>query len=461
MRKIILFLVLILSIIFFSIISLRYYHSSKAVAIKANLVIDTKKILGPVFPNWKAIAQGGEEPGVRMFQNIIPQMTELKSRYIRLDHIYDFYNVVGGSSGNLVFDWKMLDATICDILSTGAKPFLALTYMPTVISNNGTVIGRPKDWNDWAIIVQQTIERYSGMSSQLCDGRFTGVPDIYYEVWNEPDLEMFGKWSKSEYNTLYNYSSQGASRAKNVYTFLLGGPAITSLYENWIKTLLGYVDSNNLRFDFISWHHYTTNPDDYTKDLVDLESWLTELPLKYRNLPKVISEWDYDSSYNPKADKDGGAAYTIASIRNLTSKGLELAFSFEVKDGPTPSWGILTYTGEKKPRYYALKLLNILQGLQLQIVGEGTFVQAISSFNPINNTVGLVLVNYDPQNTNIELVPVNFINLTNGGYQLTMTYTNGEVVNFKDLVVTDGQLQRSILMQPNMVIGLELQKMSP
>ena len=459
MRTIIILFVLIASLIFFAIITLRYYHPSKATVVKSNLIIDTKKVLGPVFPNWKAIAQGGEESGVRMFQNVLPQMTELQSRYIRLDHLYDFYDVVSQDGGSLRFTWDSLDATICDILSTGAKPFLALTYMPTVISDNGTVIGRPKDWTDWSIIVQMTIERYSGKTSQLCGGKFTGVPDIYYEVWNEPDLETFGKWSKGEYFKLYNYASQGANRAQDVYPFMLGGPAITSLYENWIKSFINYVDNNNLKLDFISWHRYTTNPDDYTKDLTDLESWLASLPLKYRNITKVISEWSYDSSHNPKSDIDGSGAYTVASIRNLMNKGLELAFSFEVKDGPTPSWGILSYTGEKKPRFYALRILNLLKGLQLQVDGEGTFVRAIASFNPVDNKISVVLVNYDPNNSNNELVPLTFANIADGNYQMILTYTNNQTVTFNDLVAAGGRLQRSILMNPNMVIGVELQKL--
>ncbi len=460
MKKIIIILFIITLLILSPIFFLRYFKSfSKAIDVKANLIIDTKKITGPVFPNWKAIAQGGEEPGVRMFQNVLPQMTELQTRYIRLDHLYDFYNVVSRDGGNLKFNWENLDATVCDILSVGAKPFFSLTYMPTVISTDGTVIGRPKDWDEWATVVQKTIERYSGKNSQLCGGKFTGVENIYYEVWNEPDLESFGHWSKSEYLTLYNYSSQGASLAQNTFPFMLGGPATTALYENWVKTFVNYVDSNNLKLDFISWHHYTVNPEDYTNDLIQLESWLYDYPPKYKNITKIVSEWGYDSSYNPIAETDDGAAYTIASIRNLMNKGLEMAFSFEVKDGPTPRWGVLSYTGEKKPRFYALRFLNLLQGLQLQVVGEGTYIKAISSFYPPTGKISLVLVNYDKDQKNNELVPITFINITDGNYQMILTYTNGQTVTFKDLVVTGGQLQRSILMRPNMVMGLELQKM--
>jgi len=451
-------IILCITPIFFLLV---FQYVSRATAIKANLVIDTKKIVSPIYPNWQAIAQGGEEPGVRMFQNVIPQMTELQPRYIRLDHLYDFYNVVNGSSGNLSFDWSQLDATVCDILATGAKPFLSLGYMPSVISSDGSPIGVPNNYGDWSTVVQKTIEHYSGVNSRIC-GQATGIVDVYYEVWNEPDLESFGSWKYwggKNYLALYQASSNGANQAQNTHRFLLGGPATTALYKNWILALVNFVNANNLRLDFLSWHHYTTNPEDYTKDLVDLNSWLQEVNVKYRNLPKIISEWGYDASYNPLAETDGGASYTIASIRNLVTNGLEMAFSFEVKDGPTPRWGVLSYNGEKKPRFYALRFLNLLKDMQLNIEGEGTYVRAISSFSPATGTVNVVLVNYDPMGKNNELVPITFKNIPDGNYQMILHYTSGNTVNFKDLVAVGGQLQRHILMKPNMVIGLELQKL--
>ncbi len=99
--------------------------------------------------------------------------------------------------------------------------------MPTALSEDGTLISAPKNWEKWTLLVQKTIEHYSGINNRLC-GQITGIwkTDIYYEVWNEPDLETFGKWSiygGKDYKKLYYYSALGAARAKNVYRFHLGG----------------------------------------------------------------------------------------------------------------------------------------------------------------------------------------------------------------------------------------------
>lgn len=430
----------------------------RAAPTKANLVINTKKITSPLFYNWQAIAQGGEEQGVRMLANVIPQLKDLSPRYIRLDHIYDGYNLVSRNGGQLSFNFTQLDQTICDIYATGAKPFLALSYTPEVMSADGTIIGRPSNWNEWSLLVQKTIERYSGRSTVLCGGTVSGdkLSDTYYEVWNEPDL--FGKWSlyggDKDYKTLYYYSALGAQRAQNTYLFSLGGPGITAAYKNWFQVFLKYVDDNKLRIDFISWHHYTKNPNDFIDDVKNIDSWIPQQQYgRYSVLPKMITEWGYDSEPNQIADTNVGAAYTIASIRNLIDQKLKLAFTFEAKDGPAPRWGILSYTGQKKPRYDALKFLNQLTGNRLQIDGEGTFVQAIGSVSP--KKVSVIIVNFDKDNRNTELVPYTFTNLTPGIYDLTATYLSGERSQTQ-VTITGTTLQRNVLLTPNSVVALEL-----
>jgi len=103
---------------------------SRASAIKANIVVDITKTTGPFPDRWKALAQGGEESGVRMLENVVSKISGLYPKYIRLDHIYDFYEVVTrDSSNNLKFDFSKLDKTVCDIYNTGAKPFFSMNFV--------------------------------------------------------------------------------------------------------------------------------------------------------------------------------------------------------------------------------------------------------------------------------------------------------------------------------------------
>lgn len=464
--RLIKFIRILIKIVLFFIIPIilfkTFQYLSKATPIKANIVVDARKISGFINPNWKAIAQGGEEKGVRMLETVVPEVADLFPRYIRIDHIFDYYDVVSrGTDNQLIFDWQQLDQTVCDIFHTGAKPFFSLGYMPSVISEDGSPIAKPKNWQDWALVVKKTVEHYSGQSTRLC-GQVTGswFEDIYYEVWNEPDLETFGKWSHwggdKDYKLLYYYSVLGANQAQNVYRYLIGGPATTAAYKNWFTIFADYILENNLRIDFLSWHHYSTNPDDFYQDLNNLNQWLTdEKYIRFRHLPKIISEWGFDSQPNPVADTDVAAAHAVSSIINIIDQQVELAFTFEIKDGPSPSWGILDYQGEKKPRYFALKLLNILDRNRIKLDGEGDYVKAIASAT--TNKISLILVNYDQKSLNTELVPVTFNNLNIGRYQIIETNLKGKTTTV-NMELTDPTLKKSILMPANAVVAIELIK---
>lgn len=464
LKPILLLLVFLVTLICFTILLFLFFqYSGRASFVKADIVIDLNRSVGPVPNKWKALAQGGEEKGVRMLENVVPQIAALYPQYIRIDHIYDYYDVIQrNASGNLVFNWTKLDETVCDIYHTGAKPFFVLGYMPSALSGDESLISVPKNWDEWALTVQNTIEHYSGQNTKLC-GQIAGswLAGIYYEVWNEPDLETFGAWSHSpggkSYFTLYEYASRGATKAQNVMPFLLGGPATTSLYRNWVYYFLDYVSRNNLKLDFLSWHHYSKNTNDYEQQVIQLNNWLSdERFVKFRSLPRIISEWGFDSHPNEIADTNVGAAHTIAAIRNFFRQDIEAAFLFEIKDGLSPSWGILSYGGQEKPRYKALRLLNLLEGTELFVDGEGTFVSALASTQ--NNVVRAILVNYDGKNTNSELVPVTFLNLTPGTYSMTTEYLDGKTLPVRNISIQGGQLQRQVLMPPNMVVGIELKK---
>lgn len=428
----------------------------------ANIYVDLHNVSGPLPYTWKALAQGGEEAGVDMLSNVVPQTAALAPRYVRIDHIYDFYNVVSLSeTGSLSYNWKNLDRTVCDILEMGAKPFFSLGYMPPSVSKDGTLIGVPKDWGYWQHMVKETIERYSGQNSAVCGPTLdVNLDDVYYEVWNEPDLETFGKWSihggDKDYKKLYYFAALGAKQAQNTKRYFMGGPATTAAYQSWIQILARYAASFNLPLDFISWHHYSNATDDYAADMVKTDQWLKGKEYdKYRSVPRIISEWGYDSNPNPIANSQVAAAHTVAAIRHLVDQKLEMAFAFEIKDGVNPTWGMLTRSGTPKPRYYGLKLLNSLGPRRLVVRGEGSWVKALASQDFQKTAV--VLVNYDRAGQHQEVVPVTITGLTpNVPYTITQKSLQQED---KSVVLTSsstGILSQIISMSPNSVYAIEV-----
>ena len=423
---------------------------SRATGTPANIVVNTTLKLEMLdLSFYHAFSQGGEE-STNMLAPVVAEVSALKPKLIRLDHLYDHYDVVGRQGGTLTFNWSKLDAAVDTILATGAKPLLALSYMPAVIAKDGNIINPPNNWDEWALVVQKTIEHYSGRGGKNITG-------MYYEVWNEPDLAQFGSWRPGTYSTLYRYSSTGASRATNTNRFFLGGPSTTGLYKSWILALVG---SGN-RVDFLSWHTYQRDPTKFAKDQEDIVSWLLPYP-NFTLIPKLITEFGFTGDKSTLYGGPYAAAHAAAVITQLISGGPTYAFSFQPKDGPNQEdgsgWGLLTHETNgkrKKPRYFIYSFIDAMAGQRISLSGLGTWVTGFASTR--DSVIRVLLVNFDTRGTHTENVPVTFGNVTPGTYKLRQRFFLGQDLTFIE-TVTEQSLARNILIPASSVVMLELTK---
>ena len=410
----------------------------------ANIVVDAGVEEGPVHPFWLGFAQGGEEAKNTMLTPTVGKMRRLNPSYIRLDHIFDddYYGVVSGSSGNLQFNWSKLDKAVDDISAMGAKPFLSLGYMPGAIA--GSKIDAPSDWNDWYRLVRATVEHYSGKSEKNISG-------VYYEVWNEPDLETFGGWKRGgdkNYLTLYEYAAKGAMAAENTNQFYIGGPATTGLYRNWVLDLYNFCGRKGLRLDFISWHRYSYNPYQFSRDIIDIRQWLAGKPI-----PRlVISEWGPTPEKSDTYSTSYAAAHAFAVVRQLLDL-VSLTTAFEVKDGPGQGgsgWGLLgheTAGMNEKPRYEAFEWLSEVKGKRLFLAGEGSNVQGWAVRE--NGKIVVYLVNFG-EGGRTENVPVQVKGLTDGNWGVDKEVLGGGKAS-QELAVVGGILRTFIELEQNEV----------
>ena len=388
---------------------------TRASGTKAAIVVDTSSELETITSDfYHAFAQGGEE-SKNMIAPVLSEVTSLTPKIIRIDHIYDYHDVVTKKDGTLIFSFSKLDAIVDSIRATGAVPLLSLSYMPPAIAKDGSVISIPNDWNEWAHVVERTIEHFSGKNERNLTG-------VYYEVWNEPDLEQFGNWKLSgekNYLTLYHYAHIGAQNAKNVQPFFLGGPSTTGLYKNWIIALTKSGD----RVDFYSWHSYLADPKRFLTDQKNLVSWLLPYPNSILK-PTLITEFGPSGSKNTAYGTMYGAAYTASVIRQLISGGPAYLFTFELVDGPSETegkgWGLMTHPNQgkiKKPRFFLYQFLDDMMGKRIQLNGEGTWVTGFATTR--DSTIRTLLINFDAVGTHAETVPITWKNLSPGNYHMT------------------------------------------
>ncbi len=391
----------------------------------ANLVIDA----GTSFPDshyaWKNLAQGGEEKG-RMLGNIVSQVSALHPNYIRIDHVFDFYDIES--------NWTSLDQTITDITSTGAKPFISLSPLPDT----------PINWPSWESKVQNLVQHISGT---------LGINNVYYEVGNEPDL--FGGWKtygNKNYFDLYAHSVAAALRAGGVRPFKIGGPGTTALYDSWAQGFAKFVLANGLRLDFYSWHKYSTNLDNFENNAINASAWLIESGLP-NNIELIISEIGPDSNNNAIYDSGFGAIHAISAAATIEDS-ISKIFTFEIKDGPVNKWGILNHDGVAKPRYNALLFLNNMVGNRVMTTGQGSWVKAFSKTD--GKIIRTLVVNYDPKGTHTEAVPLNYTNLPSRSFEYKRIDWGVGVV--RDLgVATDSANWSTLeLMNPNTATIFEI-----
>ncbi len=425
---------------------------TRASGTPANIIINTTVLLEPLnLDFYHAFSQGGESTG-NMLQPVVNEVKALNPKLIRIDHIYDYHHVVTKSADQLSFDWSDLDSEVNTILATGAKPVLVLSYMPPAIAKDGNVVNPPNNWNDWSLVVERTIEHYSGKSGMNLSG-------VYYEVWNEPDLAQFGSWSyggDKNYITLYQYASSGARSAQNVNRFYLGGPATTGLYKSWITALAG----SGARIDFLSWHTYQVDPLKYDADQQNLANWLLPYP-ELSLVPKLITEYGFTGDKSAGYGTTYAATHDIAVIRQLISSGLTYAFAFQPIDGPHQQvgngWGLITNQDNgltKKPRYYIYSFLDSMAGTRISLSGEGSWVTGFASTK--DGVIRVLLVNFDPDGTHTETIPVTFNGLTQGE---TCSYRQrfflGHDVTLSE-TITDTTLKENVLMPALTSVILEL-----
>lgn len=426
--------------------------------VPAKIFVDPNKEVGNLPTIWRAFGQGGEEQGKQMLAPTVNFLKRIKPAYIRLDHIYDddYYGVVSCSGNNLNLNWSNLDRTINDILAAGAKPFFSLSYMPSCLASSK--IGVP-DWGKWQALVRATVEHYSGRSGKNISG-------VYYEVWNEPSLPMFGNWKMyggKDYRQLYHYAVLGASQAKNINPFKIGGPAIPELDPKWIKLLYDYVLEKNLRLDFISWHRYSFQPEQFVADVEEVDVLNTDPKYqRFSRVERVITEWGPNSYKDVVYSGKVAASHAVATLSKILNK-VNWAFAFEIKDGPgqgEEGWGLLTHESvgiREKPRFYLFDWLADFDGRRVFMSGEGSRIKGWAQKK--DRTVLVILANYSPSNCKTETFPVTFSSLGGGTYRFSQQELFKKPVE-QEVKIGSGDWTQNITLPAYSVIRLRLTKLA-
>jgi xylan 1,4-beta-xylosidase len=376
--------------------------------------LDSKKIF--FSPYWK-FCVGSGHAALALREDWRCQLRkvreELGFNYVRFHGLLnDDMSVCTGTPGKIKFSFSKIYSVFDYLLEIGMRPFVELSFMPSLLASGKKTVFQykgnitpPKDFNQWALfiesLIRSLIKRY-GLSE---------VKMWLFEVWNEPNLEMFWSASQKDYFKLYECSVLAIKKVSK--DLRVGGPATAG--NGWIKEFINFCHRKKLPFDFITSHSYPTDIGlgeglNMKEALRRSErEILRELVLEGRRLvgdfPLYYTEWNASpSSRDPYHDSPYMAAFIMKTL--LENIGVVDAYSFWTfsdifeEEGfcSIPfhgGFGLLNINGIPKPSYRAFEILKDIGTQSVRVKGRHKTVNVFVVTDEKKNTGVLIATNHN------------------------------------------------------------------
>jgi xylan 1,4-beta-xylosidase len=318
---------------------------------------------------------GGRVIGSELREALRIAHDDLGVRAVRAHGILcDDLGVYREAGGAPRYDFSGVDRVYDELLELGLRPIVELSFMPADLARDPgktvftyeAIISPPKDWDRWAELVTRLVEHLAdryGLSELKENWAF--------EVWNEPNLDVFWSGTPEEYFRLYDISAD-AIRLVNP-ELRVGGPA--SAAAEWADDLLAHVTESGAPLDFVSTHVYGNAP-------LDLRPVLARYG---HDAPLWWTEWGpTPTHFNRVGDTVFAATFLLRGMRSALGRIGALSHwvasdHFE-ELGPPPAlfhggFGLLSVGNLRKPRFWAMALLARLgtEELAVDIEGDGAW----------------------------------------------------------------------------------------
>jgi xylan 1,4-beta-xylosidase len=279
-------------------------------------------------------------------------------------------------------DFSGVDRVYDHLRWLGLRPLVELGFMPrdlaadpsATLFDYGAIVSPPRDWAEWGRLVEELaahlVERY-GIGEVASWG---------FEVWNEPNLSLFWTGDQAAYLRLYEVTARAL---KSVDARLrVGGPATAG--AGWIADFARFACRQRVPVDFLSTHGYGGPPLDvaataHASGLAGVPVWWTEWGVSQYHFAEVN-------------DLVFGAPFVLGGMAAALGRAERLA-TWVVSDhfeevGSPPSlfhggFGLLTVGNLRKPRFWALRMLQLLgrERVEVELEGDGagSLVQALAA----------------------------------------------------------------------------------
>ncbi|MBU1726268.1 MAG: hypothetical protein KJ880_01375 [Candidatus Omnitrophica bacterium] len=281
----------------------------------------------------------------------------------------------------------------------------------------------PRDFKAFKSLVKNTVRYLS------CEKKY----NIWYEVWNAPDLDSFFLGRKQEYLNLYRLVAEAIKELKEETKIYIpvGGPSVSWWFQNvdyntivtpeksLIYELIKFCSNHHLPLNFITWHGFSTDPGAeksktiYKKSPVELiRDWLGYFNFE-RDTLLIIDEWNFDREANllpERAEQSYVTASFIASrLNNMFASGIDSQVYFCLEDFQNNKEGVVrnlgvfsfdsehkNYKGSPKATYNVFRMLSYL-GREMYAKGASDEFSGVIAARK-DEAIILIVYNYiDPE----------------------------------------------------------------
>ena len=173
--------------------------------------------------------------------------------------LHDDLGVFTWSDGGPRWSFEQVDRVYDQLLELGIRPVVEVSFMPRDLARDpdATVFEYRGDRLAAARLGRSGRETCGRLAAHLVE-RY-GVEEVAgwgFEIWNEPNLQVFWTGTQAEYFRLYD---EAARAIKAVDERLpVGGPATAA--SEWIEDFTAFAETGGVPVDFVSTHTYGNDP---------------------------------------------------------------------------------------------------------------------------------------------------------------------------------------------------------
>jgi len=234
------------------------------------------------------------------------------------------------------YDWSRFDQVYDAITAAGMRPIVEISFTPPALASDASQVQAqlwyggvspniskpilPPTGDTAAVPTWDHWQKFMGDIVRHLEDRY-GADEVrnnwYFEVWNEATWMYAG--GSAGYNELYYNTVQGLQQGDPQVK--VGGPADSGGDSPFsIPSLIDFAKAQNLKLDFISYHHYgqDTGPDSDAGSFITFKHTLYGTIAAHGFTGELIND-EYGSTYTPTLSRDTevSASFVAKVIHNL------------------------------------------------------------------------------------------------------------------------------------------------